>query len=108
MDRKKTLIAELQQFAQNISKDYPLTKMILFGSQATGRVTRHSDIDLIIVSKKFRGKRHLKRSPNLYMKWDLDYPVDFLCYTPEEFNKKKKMIGIVQQAVKEGIEIKAG
>ena len=82
--------------------------MILFGSQATGKTHKNSDVDLIIVSKNFEGIERLNRAPDLYLRWDLDYPVDILCYTPKEFNRKKKFIGIVQQAVKEGIEIKAG
>ena len=79
--------------------------MVLFGSRAWGKPNKHSDVDLILVSEKFRRKRWLNRSPDLYMMWDLKYPVDFLCYTPEEFERKKKQFGIVQQAVKNGIII---
>ena len=107
MGHKGALVKELQHFAGRISKEYPLKKMILFGSQVTGKAGRDSDVDLILVSEKFRKQGILKRSPPLYLQWDLDYPVDFLCYTPEEFLKKKKQISIVQQAVKEGIEITA-
>ncbi|MBI2112193.1 nucleotidyltransferase domain-containing protein [Candidatus Woesearchaeota archaeon] len=96
---------DLIKFADDISVEYPLNKMILFGSQATGKVHRDSDVDLILVSKTFQKKRRLARSPPLYLRWTLDYPVDFLCYTPEEFERKKKQIGIVKQAVKEGIQI---
>lgn len=108
MDRKKSLIQELEQFARVISKEYPLRKMILFGSHATGKTHQDSDVDIMIISKKFEGVRRLDRAPDLYMKWNLNYPVDILCYTPEEFNRKKKVLGIVQQAVNEGIEIVAG
>lgn len=107
MDPKQSLIRELQQFAKSISREYPISKMILFGSQVTGKTRPDSDVDIMIVSKKFKGVRRLSRAPDLYLKWNLNYPVDILCYTPEEFNRKKKFIGIVQQAVKEGIEIKA-
>jgi hypothetical protein len=31
--------------------------------------------------------------------------VDFICYTPEEFEKLKKEVSIVSEAFKEGIEI---
>jgi hypothetical protein len=31
--------------------------------------------------------------------------VDFICYTPEEFEKLKKEVSIVSEALKEGIEI---
>ena len=104
---QKKIIKKLQQFRKALDKEIPIDKMILFGSRAWGKPHRDSDIDLIVVSPKFRRKRSFKRGLGFYTHWDLDYPVDFLCYTPEEFNKKKKMIGIVQQAVKEGIEIKA-
>ena len=107
MDKKKSLIQELGQFARAISKDYPIHKMILFGSQATGKTHGDSDVDIMIVSKKFEGVRRLDRAPDLYMKWNLNYPVDILCYTPEEFSRKKKFFGVVQQAAQEGIEIKA-
>jgi len=58
-----------------------------------------------MVSKKFIGKRRLTRSPPLYLKWNLNYPVDFICLTPAEFNKKKNQLGIVRKAVQEGIKI---
>lgn len=105
MGKKEHLMKDLIKFADDISVEYPLNKMILFGSQATGKVHRDSDVDLILVSKTFQKKRRLARSPPLYLRWTLDYPVDFLCYTPEEFERKKKQIGIVKQAVKEGIQI---
>jgi predicted nucleotidyltransferase len=105
VDRKRTLIKELLAFSQQISKEYPLRRMILFGSQAKGTAGKHSDIDLILVSDKFRGIKRLDRSPPLYLKWNLSYPVDILCYTPEEFERKKKFVGIVQEAIKEGVKL---
>lgn len=102
MDRKKSkLIKELKGFkiGNNIEDMY------LFGSQVTGKKHKWSDVDLIIVSKRFRGKGILDRAPPLYMNWGLKYPVDILCYTPEEFNKLKKQVSIVSEAVKNGIRI---
>src|SRR3989344_5891394 len=104
MDRKK-LIEKLQQFKKNIGKKYNLQTVILFGSRASGKPHKDSDVDLVIVSKDFKGKKSYKRSPPLYLEWDLDLPVDFLCYTPEEFKKVKNRITIVREAVEEGIEI---
>ena len=79
--------------------------MILFGSLARGDATADSDADIIVVSKKFHGKSSLRRSPPLYLAWDLDYSVDFICYTPQEFEKLKKRVSIVSEAIKEGIEV---
>src|SRR3989338_11596466 len=102
---QQKIIKQLHQFRKRVNKDTPVTRMILFGSRAWGKPHRDSDVDLLIVSSMFRRRRLLKRGINLYQHWNLDYPVDFLCYTPEEFEKKKKQIGIVRQAVEEGIEI---
>ena len=105
MGRKKN-IDKLKEFKKELSKDIKLNKMILFGSRATGKATRYSDFDLILVSPIFKGKVSFKRPISIRKYWHLDYPVDFLCYTPEEFNKLKKQVTIVREAVREGIEIK--
>jgi hypothetical protein len=60
---------------------------------------------LIIVSKKFEGVHFLERIYQLLELWDCDADVDLLPYTPEEFEEKKGQIGIVKQAVEEGIEV---
>lgn len=41
----------------------------------------------------------------IYKYWDNDYLIEPLCYTSEEFEMKRKQIGIVRKAVEEGIEI---
>ena len=104
MDKQKH-IDFLKKFKEELSNNVPIEKMILFGSRAYGKPHRWSDFDLIIVSKKFRNLDTLKRSLGFYDYWKLNYPVDFLCYTPEEFNKLKKQVTIVREAVREGIEI---
>lgn len=106
MGRERSkLIKELKQFKHKIGRDYRVEKVILFGSRSSGKVDENSDVDLIIVGEEFRDKAVLKRSPPLYLEWDLEYPVDFLCYTPEEFEVRKKRLGIVKEAVERGIEI---
>jgi|SRR3989344_6642799 len=89
MDKKAALIKALKGFAEEVSSDIPINKMYLFGSRATGKIKKNSDVDLLLVSKGFIGKRRLRRAPQLYMKWNLDYPVDFICLTPKEFREKK-------------------
>ena len=75
------------------------------GSFVSGRPGKDSDMDLILVSKSFRGKKFFKRGIGLYKYWKFDCPVDFLCYTPEEFREKSRQISIVSQAIKEGMEL---
>ncbi|MEK6983958.1 MAG: nucleotidyltransferase domain-containing protein [Nanoarchaeota archaeon] len=105
MDRKEA-IAKLKSFKKLVSKDLTISDMYFFGSIATGKPHKYSDIDLVIVSPKFRELNFFKRGALMYNYWNLRYPVDFLCYTPEEFNKLKKQITIVKEAVENGIEIR--
>ena len=102
---RKTIIKQLNEFKVRLAKDFPIEKIILFGSRATGKQHKDSDIDLIIVSKKFRKLNFIERSSKMYDYWDISYPVDFLCFTPEEFDKRSRMITIVREAVKEGVVI---
>jgi hypothetical protein len=39
------------------------------------------------------------------MLWDYDADVDLICLTPKELSERKTQIGLIQRAVKEGIEI---
>ncbi len=105
MDKKNSLIEKLRKFKKETSKEIPIERLILFGSRVKGNTHKYSDIDLIIVSKNFRGLKFRWRATRMYDYWNLNYPVDFLCYTPQEFNKLKKQITIVREAVKEGIEL---
>ena len=105
MDKKENLVKQLKIFKETINREVPVDKLLFFGSFAKGNPHRWSDIDLIIVSQKFKGKKSYKRARKLYDYWSLDYPVDFLCYTPEEFNKLKKQFTVVREALITGIEI---
>lgn len=106
MDKEKNrIIRLLKKFKIRANEQSRLNQMIFFGSRATGKAKRYSDIDLLLVSSAFKKKKHFQRSPPFYLLWDYPYDVDILCLTPEEMERKKKEIGIIQQAVKEGIVI---
>jgi len=62
-------------------------------------------VDLIIISKDFEGVPFYERMDKLILLWESPLDLEALCYTPKEFEQKKKEIGIVAEAVKEGIEI---
>ncbi|MBI2142500.1 nucleotidyltransferase domain-containing protein [Candidatus Woesearchaeota archaeon] len=101
----KRIVARLKEFKARLSKDYSVDKLIFFGSRATGKPHRWSGVDLVIVSSKFRKMDFIQRGARMYDYWELDYPVDFLCYKPEEFKKLSRKITIVSEAVREGVEI---
>ena len=101
------MIAEenIDKIVRNIVKNYKPERIILFGSMARRDNTRDSDIDLLVVSKAFEKYGFIKRASLMYKYWSFRHPVDFICYTPEEFRKRSKGVTIVSQALKEGIEI---
>ncbi|MBS3093120.1 nucleotidyltransferase domain-containing protein [Candidatus Pacearchaeota archaeon] len=99
------MIGLLQKFLDKVKKTTRIEKAILFGSTATGKAHGESDVDILIISKDFKNVKSYKRSPQFYLAWNLPYDGDILCLTPEEFEKKKKQIGIIKTAVEEGIEL---
>ena len=102
MDQEKDkILKRLKEFI----KGRNVEKAILFGSVARGEAGKDSDLDVILVSEDFRGKSALKRPVPFYLEWNLGLPVDFLCFTPEEFEKLKNKATIVREALKEGITI---
>ena len=105
MGKKQIIMKKLRTFKSEVERDIPLEKLILFGSMAKGKAHKWSDIDLIVVSKTFRAMDFFERGAKMYDYWNLKKPVDFLCYTPEEFRAKSKGITIARDAVKHGIEV---
>ena len=100
----KSIIEKIKEFKRVINVE----KAILFGSYAKGNVNENSDIDIILIGKKFRRKNFNERFRGLWSAWTLNSPVDFLYHTPEEFKKLKKRVLIVNEAVIDGSDIKVG
>jgi predicted nucleotidyltransferase len=67
-------------------------RIILFGSAAEDRMTRDSDIDLLVIEQGFESEREesirLRRALI-----DLDIPVDVFAMTRERFEETKDIFG---------------
>lgn len=73
-------------------------KIYLFGSYAKGTATKNSDLDIFIVKKSTLPK--YKRTANLYSldktkKIKANIGIDFIIYTPAEFEKSKYEINSI-------------
>ena len=100
----------LEKYLAEVKKNFHPKEMWLWGSYVYGNPKEDSDIDIALISKDFKQYRFIKRSTevaNRLRTWaDKDLPdIDFLCYTPEEFEKKKKEIGLAKEIVERGIKI---
>jgi predicted nucleotidyltransferase len=80
------------------------SKIILFSSRVHGTPREDSDIDCVIVSEKFAGTPFVNRPGNIFK---IDFPLDvsFFCYTTSEFEIIKEESIVIDDAVKNGIEV---
>jgi hypothetical protein len=97
--------AVIRTFASRVRKKFDTQKIILFGSRARGDWLKTSDYDFIIVSNDFQGVHFLERQVKVLLETKAYFAADMLCYTVEEFERKRKQAGIVSQALKEGIVV---
>jgi len=67
-------------------------RIILFGSGATGRMTRDSDLDLLVIERGFKSQRE-ERTRLRKALGDVGIPVDVFAMTPERFEETKGVIG---------------
>jgi len=104
MDREH-IGREVNSFIENLKKEFNPQRIIIFGSHAKGDNWKRSDYDFIIVSSLFENVHWLERISSVVKYWELLCNVDILPYTPEEFEVKRKQIGIVRTAVEEGVEL---
>src|SRR3989344_4824817 len=105
VQRTNKNIRLMRKFKEDIKKNIEIDRFIFFGSRARGKFKRYSDFDILIISPAFQGIPWYKRPTKLYLMWKEDYPLELLCYTPEEIRKRMGKINIVSEALKKGIEI---
>jgi len=76
-----------------------ISKLILFGSQATGHATVDSDIDIVVLSEDFRNKDIFERA-QLIKDAEIQtikkfmVPFDIITMTPEEFESGSSLVGL--------------
>ncbi|MBU1627833.1 nucleotidyltransferase domain-containing protein [bacterium] len=87
MKKKKDIWVQRFEYEvlPTLKKEYAPLKMILFGSRIKGTPRRSSDIDVIIVSKKFSKIPFVNRMSEILQKIKFPKHVDYIYYTPEEF-----------------------
>lgn len=85
----KEIIATI---VKKIKKEYQPEKIILFGSYAWGKPTKHSDIDLFIIKETH--ERHIDRSVRVAEILDEEggvFAIEPWVYTPGEVSQRLKI-----------------
>ncbi len=77
-------------------------RVILFGSRVWGTPRPDSDLDVVVVSERFRDLPFGERMAWLLWLADFDKHIDFFCYTPDEFDRVQRLSSIIEDAVQRG------
>jgi predicted nucleotidyltransferase len=92
----------LDQLLERITRKYAPEKIVLFGSQVSGRPGPDSDIDLLIVMEVEGSTRQRANEIDLMMA-DRIVPMDIVVLTPKQYERQRKIAGtIVHQAERQG------
>ncbi len=99
----------VEKFKRNVlpklTKKFKVKQAILIGSRAKGENNKSSDIDVILISENFRLIPFVNRMGTILQEITFDKHIDFLCYTPDEFEKIQKTSSIIADALKKKKEI---
>jgi len=96
----------VDHFVTMISRKIPVEGVLLFGSFAYGNPTRHSDVDLVIISPDFKKMDFWDRVGWLSQQRDktsMQAAMDIFGYTPEEFAHAHEWSSIMAKAKREGV-----
>jgi len=78
--------------AEKIKREYKPEKIVLFGSYAYGKPTKHSDVDLLIIKETDdRPIDRRIRIRDIVEKENCQVAISLLVYTPKEIQRRLKM-----------------
>lgn len=105
---KKTIPKKLNQtihkYINQLKDDnLPIDKVILFGSYAKGRQNRWSDVDLCVISPKFKDSWSAMDYLWSKLTFNLHYTIEPVGFNPKDFSDKYS--SLVQEIKTGGVEI---
>lgn len=94
-------------YADRLSREIQLVKVIVFGSRARGDFKDSSDLDLLVLSPDFKGMYLEDRCRLLLKHWGrknyLKLRLNPYGYTPQEYEESKKYDPLIRKALRDGI-----
>ena len=96
----------LQTYITTLKSRMSVDGVLLFGSRAYGKPTKHSDIDVVVVSNHFKKMDFFDRLSFLsLLRKDVaeDIALDVIGYTPAEFARGERQSAILKKAKNAGV-----
>ncbi|MBI5298980.1 MAG: nucleotidyltransferase domain-containing protein [Deltaproteobacteria bacterium] len=95
----------VRKFTQALKKaEFPAFRTVLFGSYARGEARQDSDIDLCLVSEKFRRNREKYRKEATMVAFGIDPRLQVIATDPQSL-KTNHLSSLYIQIQREGISI---
>jgi len=105
----KAVLSPIRKFKKALEKQgISVKKIILYGSYASGRSGKHSDIDVIVISDYFQNMNILERGETfgrVLADIKMTAPIEPLGFTEDEFLKKGRGSFIGDEVKDKGIEV---
>ena len=87
----------------------PDAHVLLFGSRARGDISRHSDYDILVITKQMvspKEKMVMESKISKHLVYNLNAPFDVILHSEKEVELKKNAKGfIIYHALKDAIEL---
>ena len=105
----KKITETIERFKQSLEEmGIKVKKIIIFGSYATRRARKHSDIDVVVISDDFKEMNLLKRLETIGLalaKAKIMEPIEALGYTEEEYNSEREGTFIGDEVKSKGVVV---
>lgn len=82
----------IDEIVSRVTAAVPATRIIVFGTAATGEMTPDSDIDLLILERELPDPRAERLRVRIALQ-DIDYPFDIIMMSEQRFEETKNIIG---------------
>ncbi|MEM0459764.1 MAG: nucleotidyltransferase domain-containing protein [Thermofilaceae archaeon] len=96
---------ELLAFLKRLRDELDVSEVYLFGSRIYGTPLADSDLDMVVVSEKFRERSFIENMELLSRLWDGSFTLEMFPYTPEQLEKYKGRKVVVTEALEKGVKL---
>lgn len=86
-------------------RELGVSEVYLFGSRIYGIPLKDSDLDMVVVSEKFKERGFIENMELLSRLWDGSFTIEMFPYTPEQIKKYNGRKVVVTEALEKGIKI---
>jgi len=94
-DQVERAVARLRS---RLASRYPDAQAYLFGTYANGTWLEDSDLDILLVSERFKGQSFAERIAEVRRLVPSDVSFEILAYTLEEFERAKTRSVVIRDA----------